>query len=369
MNKFKLVYATNRNHEGEDRWNPESYGEKFSSDGRQNLRFGEVSLDLDEPTVQKYLNAEVYGRSGDGEGLSSYVAQKAKTAQIEALNDPTINGKTKHSSLSSTKTFNHLKTRMMKVKDVVIFIHGFNVDWYKAVGSAVSLQLMLNRKRKNQKEVIVVLFSWPSNGSMFPYRAYISDRHEARDSGMAIGRGLLKLKDYFLELKKQGKEYCNQSIHLLCHSMGNYALQSAVKTLSYEKGQARLPRLFDQIFMCSPDVDSNAFEKGGPLFRLPETCNEISVYFNKGDIAMYLSDYTKANPDRLGHVGLANPYEVSNKISQIRCTPIIKGSIEHSYYLWASVNDDIRQSIDETPSDDPKRKRKPDGSPREWKMF
>jgi esterase/lipase superfamily enzyme len=366
MKPFKLVFATNRNHEGTDRWNPTGYGRKFSSEGRQNLRFGEISLEVDKPTINQYLNAVTGGRKGDGEGLSEYLSTKSKTATIKAYDDPTIGGQTEKASLASTKTFNQLKEKMMKTMDVVIYIHGFNVDWNEAVGAAAALQLMLNRNNEAEKEVMVVLFSWPSNGSMFPYRAYLSDRHEARDSGLAIGRALLKLRDYMIDLRKQNAVLCNQDIHLLCHSMGNYALQSALKTLVYEGGKGRLPRLFDHIFMCSPDLDNNVFEKGGPMERLEETCAQIAIYFNKGDVAMYISDYTKANPDRLGHIGVSNPYAVNKKISQIRCTPIVHGIEEHSYYLWATVNDDIRQCIDGIAAEDPIRKRKQDGSPREW---
>jgi esterase/lipase superfamily enzyme len=368
MNKLKLFFATNRNNEGADRWIPSGYGSKFSTDGRQNLRFGEVTLEVDKPTISQYLNAEENGRKGDGEGLSKYLSSKSKTSTINTVPDPTIEGKTEISSLGSTKTFEHIKEKMMTAMDVVIFIHGFNVDWDEAVGSAASLQLMLNRNNDGKKDVMVVLFSWPSDGSMFPYRAYLSDRHEARDSGLAIGRALLKLKDYLVSLRNEKAVLCNQDIHLLCHSMGNYALQSALKTLVYESNKGRLPRLFEHIFMCSADVDNDVFEKGGAMERLEETCAQISIYFNKGDAAMYISDYTKANPDRLGHIGVSNPYAINKKISQIRCSPIIHGTVEHSYYLWASVNEDIRQTIDGIAPNDGVRLRQQDGSPREWMM-
>ena len=45
MTKLTLYYATNRKHEGKDRWHPESYGTKFSDDGMENLRFGAVSVE------------------------------------------------------------------------------------------------------------------------------------------------------------------------------------------------------------------------------------------------------------------------------------------------------------------------------------
>ena len=45
MSKLQLFYATNRGHEGKNRWKPEAYGTKFSSDGMENLRFGSLTVD------------------------------------------------------------------------------------------------------------------------------------------------------------------------------------------------------------------------------------------------------------------------------------------------------------------------------------
>jgi hypothetical protein len=83
------------------------------------------------------------------------------------------------------------------------------------------------------------------------------------------------------------------------------------------------------------------------------------VYYNNGDLAMYISDYTKGNIDRLGHNGCARPLQLHNKVNQVNCSNIVGGITEHSYYLWATVNEDIRQSIDETTNDDISRRRKP----------
>ena len=85
-------------------------------------------------------------------------------------------------------------------------MHGYNVDWYAALGGAIAMEQMLNRgKKPSEKKITVVLFSWPSNGSMMPFAAYKSDRTDARDSGKAIGRALLKLKDFLGTLRIDAK--------------------------------------------------------------------------------------------------------------------------------------------------------------------
>ena len=214
----KLYFATNRNHKGSNQWQPEGYGKKFSNDGHFNLRFGKLNVHLNESEVHKHLNKGFgHDRKGDGEGLTGYIAGKMKEANIEAYKDDTAttNKQIEFKANSSTLFFKDLKKDMEKEADVLIFIHGYNVSWYEAAGSAISLQMMLNHKRNTaEKEIIVVLFSWPSNGSMMPYAAYKSDRSDARDSAQAVGRAMLKLKDFLAEIKTNHSDETVSYTHL-----------------------------------------------------------------------------------------------------------------------------------------------------------
>ena len=350
--KINLYFATNRNHEGDDRWNPTGYGINFSSDRSSNLRFGKVELEVDDAEIDKYRYGKKNKRDGNGVGLSDYlVKQCQKSASIKAFKDITAGGKSEASvdKLASTRVFKELKKMMDKKQDIIINIHGFNVSWWQAVGAAMSLQIMLNRDSSN-KAVNVFLFSWPSNGKMMKGRAYASDRGDAEDSGLAVARGFLKLRDYLMTLRRVTKDpalkECGQDLHLLCHSMGNYVFQNALKSLRQEVHTPALPRLFKNIFMCAPDVGDTVFEKDQPMNNAHELCKDLSVYFNEGDVAMYISDYTKGNSERLGHAGAARPSHLHNKIQQVDCSDIVEGVVEHSYYLWATVNEDIRMSVD-----------------------
>lgn len=380
MSTVKLYFATNRAHYGEDRWHPDGYGKGFSSNGHHNLRFGYVVLEYDENTVKKHLNETAHGRKGDGENLSKHFTKQSKKAKITAFKDRSleVDRKLDFEETASTEAFREIKVEMEKAKDVVIFIHGYNVDWNKAVGSALSLQFMLNRKSNTNaesKDVIVVLFSWPSDGSMMPFAAYWSDRADAEASGMSIGRGFLTVSNFLRKLRKQvdPKEHkadpkkhkkvpqedvlCDQNIHLLCHSMGNYALQNALSKIVEESPGIKLPRMFRHIFLCAPDIDDSVLEPGQPMDRLHELCLNVSVYFNSGDVGLGIADLTKGHPDRLGQTGMSREGHVHRKVHEVDCSIIVGGLAEHSYYLWATVNQDIRQSIDGLPFSDASRKR------------
>lgn len=364
MLTLTLYYATNRNHLG-DRWSPDSYGQDFSADRSNNLRFGRVTVDVSVNKVKHFLSNKVHNRSGDGEALSGYIEDKLrKKHTICAFQEPKNSSKETPAVLASTKAFIALKKQMELQRDMVIFIHGFNVDWFEAVASAMALELMLNRHSQDiddLKDTSVFLFTWPSNGKMMKNKAYLSDRSDAEDSGIAVARGFLKLRDFLMTLRPKHKDpeinECGQQLHLLCHSMGNYVLQHAVNALHELNNQKNLPQLFQHIFMCAPDVDDNIFELDQPMANLHRLARQVTVYYNNGDLAMCISDYTKGNIDRLGHNGPARPLQLHNKINQLNCSNIVCGITEHSYYLWATVNEDIRQSIDDCDNNDSTRKR------------
>ncbi|HIJ96333.1 MAG TPA: alpha/beta hydrolase [Desulfuromonadales bacterium] len=378
LTTMNLFYATNRNHIGEDRWHPSGYGTKFSDDGIENLRFGRLTLDVDEATVNQHLATTAGYGVGNGIGLSEYLGNMAGSACISAyeenIPDPTrYQNHQEGVQLGSQALFDDLKGIMTCATDVIIYIHGFNVSWNDAVGGALALQTRLNRSTTGDttQSVAVVLFSWPSDGMALPFVSYKSDRTEASGSGKAFARGVLKLRDYLMKICKRGDDQCGQDIHLLCHSMGNYALQEALpKIADYSSGRA-LPRLFEHIFMCAPDVDADCFEEGKPLARLPELARFVTIYHNQQDKAMYVSDYTKGNPERLGCDGAAHPTLLNAKIHQVDCTPIVleEGLVEHSYYLNGFVNDDIRLSTDGVPLDGAARRREMKGVwPNLWVM-
>jgi esterase/lipase superfamily enzyme len=379
MKDLTLFYATNRNHLGNDRWHPTGYGTKFSDDGAENLRFGKLSLSADEATIQGFLSRDVRFGTGDGGGLSGYLKGAAAAAEIlpyEEKIDPRIaETHQKKAKLGSLAMFADLQAAMLKSCDVVIYIHGFNVSWEDAVGSALALQEMLNHPEPVEPEqrALVVLFTWPSNGMALPFVSYKSDRTEAAASGYAFGRGLLKLRDFLRSLQanaKKGKAaVCEQDIHLLCHSMGNFVLQNTLPRVDQFTPGTALPRLFEHIFLCAPDVDDNVLESGQPMGNLHELARSISVYHNRGDVAMYVSDYTKGNPERLGTSGAARPASLHNKVHQIDCTPIVKGIVEHSYYMDGRVNQDIRFSIGGIAHEDPRRpRRRSVDLPNVWEM-
>ena len=72
---------------------------------------------------------------------------------------------------------------------------------------------------------------------------------------------------------------------------------------------------------------------------LHELARTVSIYHNSADMALHVSDYTKGNPDRLGSNGAVRAVALPDKVEQIDCSAIVKGFVEHSYYLDGRVTD------------------------------
>lgn len=226
--------------------------------------------------------------------------------------------------------------------DTLVFVHGYNVSFEAAMKSALRLQQRY-AAAAGGKGINVVAFSWPSDGSMMPWLAYGSDRRDAAASGPALGRSLLMLRSFLSSIDLGD---CSQKVHLLCHSMGNYVLRHAVQEM-VRQVQGRMPRLFDQVILAAPDEDEDAFEHDYKLARLTELCQQVTVYFNRNDRAMSVSDVTKGNPDRLGATGLRLPAQTPVRVSAVDVTKVVKGIVEHSYHVDSDdVVADVVQVLD-----------------------
>ena len=365
MKDLSLFYATNRQHQGAEE-SPTGYGSSFSADGMENLRFGRVRLPVDEGRLAEGLTRSGAYGEGDGLGLAGYLAEQAEKMVItpyrESIPDRKIAEVDQPGTVLGSKAmFAEIRAAMENKTDVLVYVHGFNISWRDAVCSALALQEMLKacKQRDRKQELLVVLFTWPSDGLALPFVSYKSDRSEARGSSGAFGRGVLKLRDFLYEICKVTGQPCGENIHLLCHSMGNYLLQEALQRLDDYTPSNSLPRIFEHVFLCAPDVDDDVFEPGRPLARLPELSRCVTVYYNRQDKAMYVSDYTKGNPERLGSNGAARPGHLHHKVNQVDCTAVVRGEglVEHSYYQMGYVNADIRLSMDGAALDDLRRKR------------
>lgn len=321
-----IYFATNRNPLPPD--DPTDFGKVFSPKGLTDLRFGRA--EVTGPDFDRYTLWVAPEKLDIGLG-------KAKTGDFEGQ------------VLGSRAIFDEVRREMTEGKqDCVISIHGFNYTFRDALQRTAQLKTFYA-----SRPMVFFVFTWPSDGSMLPFKAYASDRDDARASGVALGRGMMKAADYLRGTRPE--DYCGQSIHVFAHSMGNYALRHAVQCIKAVAGE-RVRRLFDHVLLFAADEDDDAFELDYKLKPLPDFCRRVTVYHNPSDRALMISDFTKGNPDRLGAGGPRNSRALPDKVTVVDCEPVVDSSKDiqaHQYYrLEGRVRGDVIDVLnDVSPAD------------------
>ncbi|MGJ5206910.1 alpha/beta hydrolase [Bradyrhizobium sp. HKCCYLR20261] len=276
--------------------------------------------------------------------------------------------------LGSDTIFGALRSDMLaRARPTIAFIHGFSNSFVDAIERAgwISAFYGLNAN--------MFVFSWPSIASPIgvplPYVDYQHDRRTAAASCPAVARTLRRLYDFVDGLPES--ERCNQSIHLICHSMGVYVLRNALQALMQlpdpiagatasgsvpamvrmggtQPSLTGLRRTFDKIVLAAADEDADAFDDPAKLKYLPRTATSVTVYHSTKDwVLNTLSAGTKFNGPRLGNDGPDNMGSISDKVTAVDCSDVTsfeQDPQQHQYYrIFPVVRDDIVQVLNGVP--------------------
>ncbi len=324
MDEYEVFFATNRSYE-RSRAKP-VFGDRFHPDGPQFFRVGTARV------------RHRGGRPDDAFEMTGYDVEEET---------PRSGGKKEVPG--SRRLFASLAERMKSDEvDVLVFIHGYANDFKNTMERAACLahhwRIGLGDASRH---AIPFAFSWPSDGSMTPFIAYQDDRQDAAFSGFAMARSLMKLVE-FLHSNKSAR--CEQRIHLVSHSMGNWALRHMVLSLRAIFDRQRLPRVFDNVFLMAADEDNDAFETEFKLGLLPQLAHAVHLYYASGDLALSISDNTKGLPDRLGATGPRTMDGLDSKGIAIDCLGVCSTykiqRAGHRYYrIREEIFRDVRQVL------------------------
>ena len=165
-------------------------------------------------------------------------------------------------------------------KDVLLFVHGFNVEFDEAMMRTAQLGYDLNFKGA------VTCFSWPSDGSI---AGYVADTDSSRLSA-----------DYLSTFIKQLiTDTGAAKLHIIAHSMGNVALTSALMQL---KQEGFFPNtLFNQIILAAPDIDRDIFIN--QIMPSIKRDANITLYASDNDKALIAAKKIRKGYTRLGEAG------------------------------------------------------------------
>ena len=187
-----------------------------------------------------------------------------------------------------------------KRSDVLIFIHGYAYDFDDELKAIIDLKKLFIDTPESPIEHILFV-SWPASSSLVPL-TYFDDKASSINSGTSLMR-LFYFYTQFLKdiFSNRHLAPCNQRIHLIAHSMGNRVLQSMLYSLKREN----ILRVIDQVLLLNADVTYKVFDDSEDSFnKLPLLANRISIYLNRKDTVLRISQFTKnILTPRLGKYG------------------------------------------------------------------
>ena len=202
-------------------------------------------------------------------------------------------------------------------KDLLVFVHGYNVDFESAVQRTAQIAVDL------PFEGVPVCYSWPSQGTLFGYTV---DETNA-------GWTQTHLKQFLLEL---AGETGARSINVVAHSMGNRPTTGALVEIGWERsrsgpgagGPEDHGQMFDRVVLAAPDVDADRFRRDlAPV--LTQVANHVTLYASSDDQALIASKRVHGYP-RAGESG--RNVVVVPGIETVDVSGIDLSLLGHSYY-------------------------------------
>jgi esterase/lipase superfamily enzyme len=194
-------------------------------------------------------------------------------------------------------------------KDLLLFVHGFNVDFDSAVRRTAQIAHDL------EFPGVPVCYSWPSQGTMIGYP--IDENN--------VTWTVSHLREFLVELSRRSGA---RSIDVIAHSMGNRAVTSAISQISLEHSGESLP-MFGEVVLAAPDVDADHFRKElAP--RLAMAAQHVTLYASSDDQALAASKHLHGGYPRAGESG--ENLVVVPDIETIDVSGIDLSLLGHSYY-------------------------------------
>ncbi len=150
-------------------------------------------------------------------------------------------------------------------RSILVFVHGFNSTFEDAALRAAQIAADINF------DGTIVLFSWPSAGSI---ASYVRDQQTARNAGYH----LLRILRGHLPAAQPDR------VNILGHSMGSEVIGKALTLVAPADS---LPR-FTEVVLAAPDVDARVFRRE-VLPRLTPRAARVTLYAANDDDALRAS--------------------------------------------------------------------------------
>lgn len=200
------------------------------------------------------------------------------------------------------------RTLAEKGDSILVFVHGYNVDFDNAARRTAQLASDL------EFAGAPVFFSWPSQGNWYEYR------RDEKQVELAVPL----LKRFLLEVAHKSKA---KSIHLIAHSMGNRALTTAIQEM--ETASNAPATKFNQIVLAAPDIDADIFRSRIAPALLGHA-QRVTLYASSNDLALTASRTFNRGDLRAGDT--SRGLVLTPGIETIDVSAVDTSLLGHSYY-------------------------------------
>lgn len=287
-----ILYGTDRKR------NPKkSDWEDYYTGERGELKYGVAEVSI--PKIHKF---------GEMERPSSWNPWDKETKGEHVLIE-------KLETINEKKFLSFLKAKLhnLKDKDILIFIHGYNVSFASAIRRTAQISYDLNFTG------VPMAYSWPSKNKFLKY---------ARDES-SIQYTVPNLVHF---LNKVVENRGNANIHIIGHSMGTRGLTNALKEISHTHTGKHI---FKNIILAAPDIDKDVFRKS-LLPYIEKITDKITLYANSYDKALKSSNFFHSGK-RLGEGGDDVFVYEGSGLDTIDATGIDTSLLGHSYFAEKEI--------------------------------
>lgn len=185
---------------------------------------------------------------------------------------------------------------------LLVFLHGYNVTFEDAARRAAQFAFDLQFSGR------VVLFSWPSQGTI---PGYAADEERAFLSAESFSSFLLGLEDGPWN-----------NLHLLAHSMGNRVMLHGLSGSRWPNSK------LEQIVFVAADVYVDIFKQKFP--KIKQFGKRYTSYISKTDHALLLSSILH-KAERIGIAKKGSPF-VTEGMETIDATEVNTSLLGHGYF-------------------------------------
>lgn len=195
-----------------------------------------------------------------------------------------------------------LKTHVPKSRRVLVFVHGFNNLYEEAVYRFAQIV------HDSKADVVPVVFTWPSRGSIFDYNYDKESTNYSRDA----------LEDLLTQIARNPAV---GEVTVMAHSMGTWLAVEALRQMAIRHG--RVDPKISNVILAAPDLDVDVF--GQQFQSFAGKAPHFTLFVSRDDRALTISKHISGNVDRLGHIDpTMEPYRSQLEMAGISVLDLTK---------------------------------------------